>query len=154
MSWLDWVQVDNAMLALVQRTLALRAEHECLRHDQWFADHAQEDQLPRVRWLGLDGQPLQAHDWHDEHHRSLVVVYTAPSSPALMVVFHPHAHEAPLKLEGAWRRVLDSTEDDGSAGVMTTPLVCPESSPPSQLSSVLSGTVTLPARSVWVLQAL
>lgn len=153
-SWLDWAQVDNAMLALVQRTLALRAEHECLRHDQWFADHAQEDQLPRVRWLGLDGQPLQAHDWHDEHHRSLVVVYTAPSSPALMVVFHPHAHEAPLKLEGAWRRVLDSTEDDVSAGAMTTPLVYPQSSPPSQLPSVLSGTVTLPARSVWVLQAL
>jgi glycogen operon protein len=153
-SWLDWAQVDKAMLALVQRTLALRAEHECLRHDQWFADHAQEDQLPRVRWLGLDGQPLQGHDWHDEHHRSLVVVYTAPSSPALMVVFHPHAREAPLKLEGAWRRVLDSTEDDVSAGVMTTPLVHPQSSPPSQLPSVLSGTVTLPARSVWVLQAL
>ncbi len=153
-SWLDWSQVDNAMLALVQRTLALRAEHDCLRHDQWFADHAQEDQLPRVRWLGLDGQPLQGHDWHDEHHRSLVVVYTAPSSPALMVVFHPHAHEAPLELEGAWRRVLDSTEDDVSAGVMTTPLVYPQSSPPSQLPSVLSGTVTLPARSVWVLQAL
>ena len=75
-------------------------------------------------------------------------------SPALMVVFHPHAHEAPLKLEGAWRRVLDSTEDDVSAGAMTTPLVYPQSSPPSQLPSVLSGTVTLPARSVWVLQAL
>jgi len=38
--------------------------------------------------------------------------------------------------------------------VMTGSLATAESSPQSQVSSVLSGTVTLPARSVWVLQAL
>jgi glycogen operon protein len=155
-SWLDWAQVDAAMLSLVQRTLALRAEHECLRHDQWFADHAGEDQLPRVRWLGLDGLPLHSDDWHDEHQRSLVVVYTAPGSSALMVVFHPHAREAQLKLEGAWRCVLDSAEADAGAGAgAETRAGCAAQDPPlTQADSVLSGTVTLPARSVWVLQAL
>ncbi|MFM7971576.1 MAG: hypothetical protein ACKPCJ_04800, partial [Betaproteobacteria bacterium] len=90
----------------------------------------------------------------DEHHRSLVVLHTTPQAPALMTVFHPHPHHAELKLEGPWRRVLDSTEDDAGVEVTTSPLASAGSSPQPPVSSVLSGTVTLPARSVWVLQAL
>ncbi len=137
-SWLDWQQVDESMMALVRQALALRADHECLRHDQWFADHADEAQLPKVRWLRLDGQALQAEDWHDARHRSLVCLFSAPQSPSLMAVFHPHEEPAFLQLDGAWRVVLNSTSPDAglSAGAMT-----------------VTGALDLPARAVLVLQS-
>ncbi len=137
-SWLDWSHTDEAMLALVQRGLALRAEHECLRHDQWFADHADEALLPKVRWLGLDGQALQASDWHDEQQRSLVSLFTAPNAPSIMAVFHPHEHAAELVLEGHWCVVLDSTRSDAGAGLAQQPA---------------GPRLAVPARSVLVLQA-
>jgi isoamylase len=137
-SWLDWAHADTAMLALVRRCLALRAAHECLRHDQWFADHADQALLPQVRWLGLDGQPLQAHDWQDTRDVSLVCVFSAPQSAALLAVFHPHEEPAALALQGTWRVLLDSTAAD--AGEAQRDTVCQE-------------VFEVPARAVVVLQS-
>lgn len=105
------------MLSLVRRALTLRAEHECLRHDQWFADHADEDRLPKVTWLGLDGQGLQPQDWQDVQHRSLVCRFSAPKGPSVLAVFHPHAQEAVMPLQGRWRVALDTTQDDAGASI-------------------------------------
>ncbi|MFM2185630.1 MAG: hypothetical protein RIR43_202 [Pseudomonadota bacterium] len=116
-SWLDWSSVDRSMLSLVRRALTLRAEHECLRHDQWFADHADEDRLPKVTWLGLDGQGLQPQDWQDVQHRSLVCRFSAPKGPSVLAVFHPHAQEAVMPLQGRWRVALDTTQDDAGASI-------------------------------------
>lgn len=137
-SWLDWAHTDAAMLALVRQCLALRAAHECLRHDQWFADHADEALLPKVRWLRLDGQPLQALDWQDTQNRSLVCVFSAPQSPALLAVFHPHEVSAALALQGAWRVVLDSTAADAGR---------------AQRDTVVHEVFEVPARAVVVLQS-
>jgi glycogen operon protein len=137
-SWLDWAHVDAAMLKLVQLALALRAEHECLRHDQWFADHADEEALlPKIRWLGLDGHALTASDWHDQHQRSLVSLFASPKGPALLAVFHPHPEQASLILSGGWRLLLDSSL---THAVDTA-------------SGIFKGTITVPSRCVLVLQA-
>jgi glycogen operon protein len=138
LSWLDWAHADTAMLALVCQCLALRAAHECLRHDQWFADHGDEALFPKVRWMGLDGQPLQAPDWQDTQNRSLVCMFSAPQSPTLLTVFHPHDVAAALALQGAWRVVLDSTVADAGQ---------------AQRATVVQAVFEVPSRAVVVLQS-
>jgi len=138
-SWLDWAHPDQTMLALVRKALALRAEHVCLRHDQWFAHHAEATMQPQVQWLGLDGQALRANDWHDEQQRSLVSLYSAPHTRPLMVVFHPHDHGADLRLSGRWSLLLDTS----------CTLQLPDAPAPE-----VWGLVAVPARSVLVLRAI
>ncbi len=114
-SWLDWSQIDQPMLALVRRGLGLRARHACLRHDRWFgpaASDGQSAESAQLHWLGLDGSVLGQQDWHDPLVRSLACRFTAPGEPTVLVVFHPHAQPAELALQGRWRVVLDSSLDD------------------------------------------
>jgi glycogen operon protein len=139
LSWLDWAQADEAMLDLVERALKLRGNWPCLRHDQWFSERADEAGLPKVQWLGLDGRALQPMDWQDEQRCSLVSVFDAPDSPQLMAVFHPHDQAAELVLTGTWVLLLDSSRG---------------ATQPDAAQPAVSGSMTVPARSVLVLQAL
>ena len=138
LNWLDWAQVDGSLMNLSSRALALRRQHALLRHGQWFADHADGAPSPKVQWLGLNLQTLQADDWHDAHRRSLVCAFTAPGQASLMVVFHPDAEPTELTVTGRWRLVLDSSAD-----------VQHDRDLPPTLD-----TLTVPGRCVLVLQSL
>jgi hypothetical protein len=65
-------------------------------------------------------------------------MFSAPQSPTLLTVFHPHDVAAALALQGAWRVVLDSTVADAGQ---------------AQRATVVQAVFEVPSRAVVVLQS-
>ena len=120
--WIDWQQADTALLAFVQRVLALRREEPALRHPRWF-QHAPA--LPGERsltWLAPAGAQMQVRDWHDAgQHAFACRIDASPqdeqaldASPQgdgahLLIAFNPEASAQAFHLPaGAWHVALCS----------------------------------------------
>ncbi len=55
-SWVDWTIADRDLLEFVRRAVALRNDHEVLRHQDWLE--------PRdASWFALDGSPMDQQKW-------------------------------------------------------------------------------------------
>ncbi len=62
-TWIDWSDVDLALLDFTRRAFALRRSHASLREDRTYDPD-------RVRWLAPDARELGERDWHDKSLRT------------------------------------------------------------------------------------
>ncbi|MBV2263831.1 MAG: glycogen debranching enzyme GlgX, partial [Thauera sp.] len=162
-TWLDWAGVDRALLACVQRLLALRAAHPALRQAAWLRG-PEHGEAASVRWLRPDAAELQAADWNDARQRALAILLhppghapgtaggsvaplaatsapdTAAPARSVLLLINPAAEPCPFRLPaGGWSAVFDSTRADGR----------PARPPPGHTTNPVEHT--LPARAVLVL---
>ena len=168
-TWLDWAGADRALLACVQRLLALRAAHPALRQANWLRG-PEHGEAASVRWLRPDGAELQAADWNDPRERALAILVHPPgqasstaglggvslpatSSPealapvstaapgrSVLLLINPAADACRFRLPaGQWTPAFDSTRADGS----------PAAHAPGHETNPVEHT--LPARAVLVL---
>ncbi len=73
LSWVDWADVDEDLLAFTRRLLELRADHQVFRRRRFFTGDAADDGLPDIAWLGPDGTPMAADDWDQASVHALAV---------------------------------------------------------------------------------
>ena len=73
LSWVDWADVDEDLLAFTRRLLELRADHQIFRRRRFFTGDAADDGLPDIAWLGPDGAPMAADDWDQASVHALAV---------------------------------------------------------------------------------
>ncbi|KAI9010247.1 glycogen debranching protein GlgX [Hyaloraphidium curvatum] len=111
-SWIDHANADRTLYAFTSRLLALRRRHPLLRHPKWFADGAGVEpgsDVPRLKWLRPDGQPLTHNDWQSHHERAFVLHFAGAGSQPLAVAFNPHAEEEAFAIDGLWKVEVDSS---------------------------------------------
>ena len=112
-SWLDWLHADEALLEFVSHLTSLRRQYAGLSYNDWFSDHRPDPWAPHLRWLGPQGEPLQAHEWHADQQRGFACEFTMPQDGRLAVIFNPHQTAQDQHLAGHWRVALDSSTPRG-----------------------------------------
>jgi glycogen operon protein len=68
-SWLNWDEADQELLAFARRLIALRRTHPVFRRTKFF--EGKGEQLPDVWWMRPDGRRMTQKDWHRQDLRTL-----------------------------------------------------------------------------------
>ena len=120
LTWIDWSDVDAALLAFTERVLRLRREHLPLGA-QWYSGLSDARGVHDLAWLNPDGSPLQGDAWHGDHSRCLGALIGRPGrcppgrSGSLLMLVNAQNSDCDFRLPpGAWQMLLDSQQPDGS----------------------------------------
>jgi glycogen operon protein len=70
-SWYDWAEVDEDLLAFVRTAIALRRDNHALRPREYL--HGPEGGPAQMVLYRPDGKPMTADDWQDPFARALAV---------------------------------------------------------------------------------
>jgi isoamylase len=64
LSWYDWNDIDDDLLAFTRRLLTLRREHPVFRRRRFLTgEHGEATALPDVWWFRPDGRRMTQRDW-------------------------------------------------------------------------------------------
>ena len=107
-SWYDWTEVDEDLLAFTRRLIAFRRDHPVFRRRHWFDGRVRpETGLPDVEWFRPDGSPVAADDWTGDDLalvaflHGLGLVSTGPRAEQIvdedfLVLFNPGPDPTPF----------------------------------------------------------
>jgi isoamylase len=127
-SWLDWDEVDEDLLAFTRELIRLRHEHPIFRRRRWFEGRPiQGEDVSDIAWFTPEGDRMSRSDWEQSYARSLQVFLNGQgiASPdergervtddSFLVIFN--AHDGPLAFTlpprewgTCWEVVVDTTE--------------------------------------------
>lgn len=65
-AWLDWANADSDLTAHVSTLIRLRQGIAAIGENRLWTD-------ADVEWFTFDGNPMQAHDWHNPEHKALQI---------------------------------------------------------------------------------
>jgi len=73
-SWYDWEQRDERLLAFTRRLIRLRREHPALHRQKFFSGRPiRGTDVRDILWLRHDGEPMSDEDWRNPHTQSLAL---------------------------------------------------------------------------------
>ena len=72
-SWFDWADVDEDLLAFTKALIALRREHPVFRRRRWFQGRPLRGTAD-IEWLKPDGTEMTEDDWN-QHRETCVGVF-------------------------------------------------------------------------------
>ena len=73
-SWFDWEQADQSLIAFTRSLIAFRREHPIFRRRRWFrGEPAKEGALPDIAWFKPDANEMSEQDWSEWHAKSFAV---------------------------------------------------------------------------------
>ena len=100
-SWLDWAQADDALLAVTRELIALRQRYPALRHAGWHDDGT-------IDWYRPDGAALDAGAW-DSHDALAICLHPDPGSETCLLLLNVRGEAVDFALPaGSWRVAFDS----------------------------------------------
>jgi len=132
-SWFDWGNVDEKLLAFTRRLIALRRQHPVFRRRVWFHGRLSSNaQLPDIAWFRPDGQEMTEGDWRNAFAKSLGVFLNGAmelgidargarvKDDVFLVLFNAHNEQMmfrlpPVQWGEAWSRLLGSADEDATA---------------------------------------
>jgi glycogen operon protein len=76
LSWMDWANVDEDMLAFTRFVIGLRTRHPIFRRRRFFEGKriSEWDKVPDISWLQPNAEPMTPHDWQVGYAKTLTVV--------------------------------------------------------------------------------
>jgi len=90
-SWYDWENADDDLLAFVSRIIHFRHEHAVFQRRRWFVGRALRGaDVTDIAWFKSDGQPMTDQDWQTGFARTLGVYLNGKAIPT------PDAHGDPI----------------------------------------------------------
>ena len=109
-SWLNWEQADQDLLAYVQRLIALRKRYPALRHIRWFTGEGLPFDHADISWLAPDGGQVRDADWHFKGKVCMgILVRGNAHETHCLILLNACAQAVPFTLPpGRWRLLLDS----------------------------------------------
>jgi glycogen operon protein len=122
-SWVNWAEIDQALLEYARGLISLRRQHSVFRRRRWFQGRPIRGAMDIV-WFKPDGKPMTDQDWDSRHARSLGVFLNGKAIPgrdehgrpflddSFLLLFNGHSRAVywtiPGDLGGPWRLVLDT----------------------------------------------
>jgi glycogen operon protein len=83
-SWFDWENVDEDLLAFTSALIGLRREQPVFRRRRWFVGQSvRGSEALDIAWLRPDGQPMDEQDWGSGFAKSLAVFLNGNAIPTL-----------------------------------------------------------------------
>jgi glycogen operon protein len=151
-SWFDWADIDDDLLAFTSALVALRREHPVFRRRRWFQGRPLRGTADIV-WLRPEGTEMTEGDW-TEGHQTCVGMFLngqAITSPgprgerlrdaSFLVLINASPEPRKWSISGPWgdrwHRILDTTNG-----------------PPEEGDEEVAGEVELGDRSILVLRRL
>jgi isoamylase len=151
-SWFDWADIDDDLLAFTSALVALRREHPVFRRRRWFQGRPLRGTADIV-WLKPEGTEMTEADW-TEGHQTCVGMFLngqAITSPgprgerlrddSFLVLINASPEPRKWSISGPWgdrwHRILDTTNG-----------------PPEEGDEEVAGEVELADRSILVLRRL
>jgi glycogen operon protein len=151
-SWFDWADIDDDLLAFTSALVALRREHPVFRRRRWFQGRPLRGTADIV-WLRPEGTEMTEADW-TEGHQTCVGMFLngqAITSPgprgerlrddSFLVLINASPEPRKWSISGPWgdrwHRILDTTNG-----------------PPEEGDEEVAGEVELGDRSILVLRRL
>jgi glycogen operon protein len=114
-TWIDWSQADDDLIAFTALVLALRRIAQPFA-DRWYSGLTDPLGLHDLAWLTRSGEPLQAEAWRAAGDRVLGCLIGEPgraTAPLLLLVNAQPDDTHFLLPAGVWQVVLDSTQARG-----------------------------------------
>ncbi len=127
-SWLDWENLDDELLAFTQRLVNLRRQHPVFRRLQYFSGTKPTDgEAADIEWFRPDGGRMTDTDWNGSDDRALTVFLNGThlagrsqrgeriEDDSFLVLFNasaaPRSFAVPPELSTRWwRSELDTAE--------------------------------------------
>jgi glycogen operon protein len=131
MTWIDWENADERLLAFSEKVAAMRHEHPIFRRRRFFDGRPTRrgDGLPDLQWFRPDGSEMTEEDWDSGFGRSIAVYLNGQGIPdrdsrgervaddSFFLAFS--AHDQPIDFTlpqaeygEAWQVVIDTMQPD------------------------------------------
>jgi isoamylase len=128
-SWLNWAEADNNLLAFTQRLIRLRKQHPIFRRRKWFRGKPVKGQGPEdIAWFLPEGGEMEDHNWDHDFARSLGIYLNGlglhsvdPKGVPIKddnfyLMFNAHSEPLTYRLpeiliKKTWEIVLDTSDD-------------------------------------------
>ena len=126
LSWYDWDNVDEELLAFVRRLVRFRKQHPTFRRRRWFDGRTVHgSNVFDIEWFSAQGSPMTEDDWLNGVVRSLTVYLNGRMIPtpdfygnritdeSFLLMFNPNDQETEFHIPGGieadtWRVELDT----------------------------------------------
>lgn len=74
LSWINWEQADQELLAFTTKLIALRKRHPVFCRKNWFkGEPIRGSGVKDIHWFLPDGTEMQDHNWNEDFAKSLAV---------------------------------------------------------------------------------
>ncbi|WP_089896916.1 glycogen debranching protein GlgX [Chitinophaga arvensicola] len=132
-SWVNWEQMDSALIDFTKKVIALRQQHPIFRRKRWFRGQPVESVgVEDIAWFLPEGDHMSEEHWDTDFARSLGVYLNGLSlrtrdakgnkilDDSFYLIFNAHHEELNFQLPPAaygeqWQLVLDTaTEETGA----------------------------------------
>jgi glycogen operon protein len=128
-SWYDWENGDQLLLAFAKRLIGIRNDHPVFRRRRWFEGRRVHGAGVRdIGWYNTDGSQMSEDDWNRGYARSLAVFLNGKAIPtpgprgeqveddSFLLMFNAHTEPViftmPNDLDGfAWQVILDTSRE-------------------------------------------
>src|SRR4051794_19747558 len=120
LTWMDWADVDEEMVAFVRQVSQLRHEHPVFRRRRFFDGRPTRrgERLPDIAWFTPDGREMTEDDWGSGFGRSISVYLNGEGIPARASRGQRVADDSFLLCFSAHDEAIDFTvprEEDGAS---------------------------------------
>jgi isoamylase len=127
-SWLNWKDADQELLAFVRKLIKLRKSHPVFCRRTWFQGRpVRESGLDDIGWFQPDGEQMKEHNWKEDFAKSLGVFLNGHGikgrdnigrrilDNSFYLIFNAHHGDLHFKLPGLkygelWVKVLDTSD--------------------------------------------
>ena len=157
-TWVDWANTDDELLAFVRKVAALRGEHPIFRRRRFFTGHPVRQigstGLPDISWFRPDGSEMTEADWDTAFDKSIAVYLNGQGIPDLdprghrvtddsfLICFNAHFEPIqftlpPAEFGARWRIVVDTANPQNGSPNGEAALFPPGGSGPVQARSLV-----------------
>jgi len=108
-TWFDWAQADEELIAFCAQAIAMRKRFAQLRCTGWLTGLADLNDRRDVVWFNRLGDEMTAPQWTEANR--FVFGMLLDGTPPLLALFNAEARDWPYPLpDGAWQVVMDTGE--------------------------------------------
>ncbi|HLU30465.1 MAG TPA: glycogen debranching protein GlgX, partial [Acidimicrobiia bacterium] len=131
-SWLDWENIDEDLLAFTTQLVELRADSPSFRRRRWF--HGRKIRgVPDIQWLKPDGTEMTDEDWESGHAASIGTFLNGEGigqkdrrgrpivDDSFLVVLNASPDDIEWKLPGSLGDGWETLIDTGGDGFLAEP---------------------------------
>ena len=128
LSWIDWENIDEPLLAFTRQLIAFRAEHPVLRRRRFFNGSTSAanglPELPDIAWFEPSGAPMDTEAWNTSYSRSLTVFVNGEAIEEPDMTGGRIVDDSLLVFVSANADHLDFTVPGADYGAAWTPVLC------------------------------